>query len=373
MLPLYSKPQADDTKDSAAITDANSKSTKKPWITFDLKFVVLLLLVGQNAMQMLSMRYSRILISSGSAPPYLSSAAVVVSEALKVTVCLVILLCQHGRETPKLLWDEIVVNWPETIKVSVPAFVYMLQNNLLYVATSNLDAATCQITYQLKILTTAVFAVTMLGQSITRLKWASLAILLVGIVFVQLPQLTGSAAARAAAAAAGNPAVGLAAVLTACVMSGFAGVWFEKLLKTSKASIWVRNVQLGAIGGALGLIGALAKDGPAIHSAGLLQGFTPFVWGVVAQVGLGGLLVAAVVKYADNVQKGFATSLSIIVSGVVSYFLIPAFAFHPTPPWLAGSALVLLATYLYSLPNRPAAPAAPSALRPPAAGPAAAA
>ena len=42
---------------------------------------------------------------------------------------------------------------------SVPAFVYMIQNNLLYLAASNLDAATCQITYQLKILTAALFAV----------------------------------------------------------------------------------------------------------------------------------------------------------------------------------------------------------------------
>ena len=39
--------------------------------------------------------------------------------------------------------------------------------------------------------------------------------------------------------------VGLVAVLTACCSSGFAGVYFEKILKGTKATIWMRNVQLG--------------------------------------------------------------------------------------------------------------------------------
>ena len=37
------------------------------------------------------------------------------------------------------------------------------------------------------------------------------------------------------------------AVLSACCSSGFAGVYFEKILKGTKASIWMRNIQLGKI------------------------------------------------------------------------------------------------------------------------------
>lgn len=44
---------------------------------------------------------------------------------------------------------------------------------------------------------------------------------------------------------------------------------------------------------------------------------------------LGGLVVAAVMKYADNILKGFATSVSIVISSVVSYFFLSDFV----PSW----------------------------------------
>ena len=44
-------------------------------------------------------------------------------------------------------------------------------------------------------------------------------------------------------------------------------------------------------------------------------------WMSVALNSLGGLVVAMVVKYADNVVKGFATSLSILLTALVSDLL----------------------------------------------------
>lgn len=49
-----------------------------------------------------------------------------------------------------------------------------------------------------------------------------------------------------------NAMVGMVAVITSCLMSGFAGVYFEKILKGSKQSVWLRNVQLGFLGTLLG-------------------------------------------------------------------------------------------------------------------------
>jgi UDP-sugar transporter A1/2/3 len=183
------------------------------------------------------------------------------------------------RQLASVLWHEVVVHWQETAKVSIPALIYIIQNNLYYVAASNLDAASCQIAYQLKILTTAIFAVTMLGQSISARRWGALGVLAAGVALVQVPQLAGGAPP-----AGGDPALGFSAVLAACVASGFAGVYFEKVLQGSRTSLWIRNVQLAAVGGTLALVGSLCKDGAAIAAHGFFQGYTPLVWAVVAQV-----------------------------------------------------------------------------------------
>lgn len=204
-----------------------------------------------------------------------------------------------------------------------------------------------QVTYQLKILTTALFSVLLLRKSLSRLQWGSLVILFIGVAVVQAEQSGGK---EAISASGQNYAVGLIAVTVSCLSSGFAGVYFERILKGSSASVWLRNVQLGIFGTALGLLAMWQQDGAAVAERGFFYGYTPLVWCVIFNQAFGGLLVAVVVKYADNILKGFATSLSIVVSTAAS---VQLFGFSIDLPFALGAGLVIGAVYLYSLPRTP--------------------
>ena len=230
----------------------------------------------------------------------------------------------------------------------VPSAVYLIQNNLLYVAASNLDVATYQITYQLKILTTAMFAVTMLNKKLISTQWISLLILIAGVAMVQLSDVKESKSS--ANVAEQSKMLGFTAALSACCLSGFAGVYFEKILKGSDVSVWMRNVQLAMLSVPMGLVTSFVSDGGKISEHGFFHGYDNFVWFTVAQNALGGLLVAVVVKYADNILKGFACSLAIIITCVASIFI---FDFSLSLQFSVGAACVIGSIFLYGYQPKP--------------------
>ena len=54
-----------------------------------------------------------------------------------------------------------------------------------------MTSCSLQVTYQLKILTTALFSVFLLGRSLSRLKWLSLVVLMCAVALVQVSEYTG--------------------------------------------------------------------------------------------------------------------------------------------------------------------------------------
>lgn len=111
-----------------------------------------------------------------------------------------------------------------------------------------LSAPVFQVLYQMKIITTALFSVLILSKRIGAFQWLSVVALAGGVALVQLSQLKSGGSQKE------NSLTGLVSVMLGCLTSGFAGVYFEMVLKSSKASIWLRNIQLSVIGGILSFV-----------------------------------------------------------------------------------------------------------------------
>lgn len=187
-----------------------------------------------------------------------------------------------------------------------------------------------------------MFAVIILRKQLLQTQWLSLVTLVVGVVLVQLAHSDEKSVANINREQ--NRVLGFLAALAACVLSGFAGIFFEKMLKGSDISVWMRNIQLSMCSLPFGLLTCFVSDGEIIRNQGFFFGYDKFIrYLVILQAG-GGLLVAMVVKYADNILKGFATSLAIVISCIASIYL---FNFVLTIQFVFGAILVIFSIFLY--------------------------
>lgn len=321
----------------------------------------LITLALQNAFLTIIMHYSR--IATAPNKTYSAAAAVLLNELLKGAISTLVALKRidndmsaqavqkesRSRPVPagftmfkasRLGALRRAVLSADCYKLAVPAILYVIQNNLQYVAASNLDVATFQVTYQMKILTTAFFSVLMLGKRLSRAKWCALVMLAMGVGIVQLQSTTAPGHARSSshskhslrdeipdeaetlvkravdAAAATLPATmhpfrGFVAVTMACLTSGLAGVYFELLLKSGSSSgapdLWVRNTQLSLFSLVPALVPILfTGHSPDIswisNIASKFANFNGWAIGTVLTQTFGGLITAIVIRYSDNIM-----------------------------------------------------------------------
>ena len=331
-------------------------------------FPRLITLAVQNAALSIVMHYSR--VSTPPSQAYSPASAVLLNEILKglISFSVAVVRVFNSQDSPyrksitlstRHVCHEIFST--DSWKLSIPAILYVIQNSLQFVAISNLPVATFQVSYQMKILTTAAFSVVLLRKSLSPTKWMALCFLALGVGIVQI-QSTSSTPHKPVNVPVGSahdaapvhihimsPLKGFGAVTAACFTSGLAGVYFEMVLKGSKADLWVRNVQLSLFSLVPALLPILFSNhrNPQGFPRDLFRNFGGWAWGTVAIQTFGGLITAVVIKYSDNILKGFATSLAIILSFLASVAL---FDFKLTPSFVVGSTTVLAATWMYNQP-----------------------
>uniref|UniRef100_A0A7S4W4U4 Uncharacterized protein n=1 Tax=Ditylum brightwellii TaxID=49249 RepID=A0A7S4W4U4_9STRA len=150
-------------KKDVAISNHSASELKKEE-NIIIKYGSLFLLVAQMVGLVLLMRYSRTR-TSVDGEMYLASTAVFIMEVMKFIICIGVIFFSSGLSISSLSSELNTHIWMspfEVLKLCVPSLLYAVQNNLLYIALTNLDAATYQVCYQLKILTTAIFSAILL-------------------------------------------------------------------------------------------------------------------------------------------------------------------------------------------------------------------
>lgn len=339
------------------------------------KLILLTGMVLQNSATVLVGRYTRSSVPADEL--YVVNHLILICEIGKLLLSCVFEYFTTNGKLIESIQANIVDRPKDALKILVPALLYLVQNSLLYVALSNLTAPIFQVTYQAKLVTTAMVSVVMLNRKYTPQQWICLVGLSIGVAIVVMGESSGGptkAAAEASQAGAQSLVVGLTSVTIACMSSALAGVYFEKVIKTAGSekqkpvSVWMRNIQLAfftiCTAFAQGLWTSMmhrTAAGDATHVAvqnTYFHGFTGWVWILVALQAGGGLLVAAVIKYADNVLKGLATGVSVCFATAISTI------FFGTPmsgQFMVGATAILISVYFFSNPmSKPPSSPTPS-------------
>lgn len=128
--------------------------------------------------------------------------------------------------------------------------IVSIMNILSFVALRNIGAGTFTIFAQCKILTTAAFSALILNRHYSTTKWRSLISLVFGVLLFS-EHIWNKPNTTILEQESSSPMVviGIAAVLIEVTLSGFASIYFEKVIKLDPLplTIWERNFQLALV------------------------------------------------------------------------------------------------------------------------------
>lgn len=383
MKPAHSASSASSSASTAPSSSASPSSGPRP-VSTAFKMLLFFSIVTWSTSAALIVRYSQGVLKE----KYSIVGSVVVTEVIKLMLS-TLAVCRDYRWSVVNTMKRCFTIMGSSLPMAVPAVVYLVQNTLNYVALQSIPSATHAILVQLKLLTTAIFAVLILRKQIFFYQWRALFLLFIGIVLVQWPTSSSTPAAGAVAdttvqAPAGQTATGLdstggiaggggvadgasfgamlstlpdliakyggvMAATTQAALSGFSGVYTEWRLKgRGSFTLWENNFQLCFYSICFGVMSLMlsTKDLDMITTQGFFHGYSIYTWSCIALNSWGGLMVAAILLYCDNILKNFASSVSILATSVLGFMMYGEPQF--TVNFFCGACVLISAIFIYN-------------------------
>ncbi|KAL7207117.1 hypothetical protein ACSBR2_019748 [Camellia fascicularis] len=221
----------------------------------------------------------------------------------------------------------------------IPAALYLIKNLLQYYIFAYVDAPGYQILKNLNIISTGVLYRIILKRKLSEIQWAAFILLCAGCTTAQLNPSSDRVLQ--------TPFEGWVMAIVMALLSGFAGVYTEAIIKKRPSrNINVQNFWLYIFGMGFNAIAILIQDFDAVMNKGFFHGYSLITTLMILNHALSGIAVSMVMKYADNIVKVYSTSVAMLLTAVVSVFL---FGFHLSLAFFLGSTIVSVSVYLHSV------------------------
>ncbi|KAH7387480.1 hypothetical protein KP509_16G025000 [Ceratopteris richardii] len=234
--------------------------------------------------------------------------------------------------------NRLSMSWDEVKVYPIPAILYLIKNILQYYIFLFVDAPSYQILKNLNIISTGVLYKLFLKRKLTTIQWAAYALLALGCTTAQLNSSSEHVLQ--------TPLEGWAMAIIMALLSGFAGVYTEVIIKKRPSrNINVQNFWLYIFGIIFNAFAIFIQDFDAVMEKGFFHGYTAITVCMITNHALSGIAVSMVMKYADNIVKVYSTSVAMLLTAVISMVL---FNFQLTLPFVLGSMVVSIAVFLHS-------------------------
>ncbi|KAG8509493.1 putative UDP-sugar transporter protein SLC35A5, partial [Galemys pyrenaicus] len=327
---------------------------------------------------------------------YLPTTVNVCSELVKLVFCVLVSfwVIKKGNHQTRSLKCTSWKDFTNFMKWSVPAFLYFLDNLLVFYVLSYLQPAMAVIFSNVSIITTALLFRMVLKRHLNWIQWSSLLILFLSIVALT----TGTETSQHNLAGHGfhhdiffNPSnscllfrnecssngnctakewtfseskwnstarvfshislgLGHVLIIVQCFISSMANIYNEKILKEGNQlaeSIFIQNSKLYFFGILLnGLtLGLQSNNRDQIKNCGFFYGHNAFSIALIFVTAFQGLSVAFILKFLDNMFHVFMAQVTTVIITTVSVLV---FDFRPSLEFFLEAPSVLLSIFIYN-------------------------
>ncbi|CAL1526983.1 unnamed protein product [Lymnaea stagnalis] len=274
--------------------------------------------------------------------PFLTSSSVLITEVVKLFICLLVLLSERKIDQMPVLKRSLVFPF------ALPALCYCVNNNLAVFMQTQMDPATYMVLGNLKIVTTAILYKLIIRKQFTMLQWMAVALLTCGGAINSIAALKTKTISLSEIHIT---FLGLGTLLCYCFISGFAGVFTEYILKKDvEMSVYYQNVLLYIFGVLfnfiLWVIQAYQKSSTTDENYFyLFQGYSVFTWAVIITQAATGIIFSLIMKYNNNIVRLFIIAAAPLITTALSYYL---FGLQIHAEFAVSATFILIAAVLYS-------------------------